>query len=182
MPRSGLRLVGWLAAIAGLSYVLGRYGMSHGADTASPGADRTGVSLSSNRGAFARTAAAAACAVVLVCACAAGGVRYAQQSRNEAIARALLHGDPASAPALIRRYGCGGCHTISAAPGADGQVGPSLNNLRQRVFIGGAVRNAPDNLVRWIVSPSSLAPGTAMPASGITEAEARDVATFLYAH
>jgi cytochrome c2 len=119
---------------------------------------------------------------LLACAGAAAGMRHAEQSRNLTIARALLHGDPRKAPALIRRYGCGGCHTISAVQGADGKVAPPLDHLRQRVFIGGTVRNTPDNLMRWIVSPRSLSPDTAMPASGITQAEARDLATFLYAH
>jgi cytochrome c len=42
------------------------------------------------------------------------------------------------------------------------------------------ISNTPDNLVQWIVSPQSFSPQSAMPATGITEAEARDVATFLY--
>jgi cytochrome c len=109
-------------------------------------------------------------------------MRYSEQSQNDAIARALLQGNPDNASVLIRRYGCGGCHTISAVSGADGQVAGSLDGIRQRVFIAGKVRNTPETLVRWIVSPRAMAPDTAMPPSGITIAEARDVATFLYAH
>jgi mono/diheme cytochrome c family protein len=34
--------------------------------------------------------------------------------------------------------------------------------------------------VRWIVSPQTFSPRSAMPATGISEAEARDVAAWLY--
>jgi cytochrome c2 len=94
----------------------------------------------------------------------------------------LTGGDPDNAPRLLRRYGCTGCHTISALRDADGKVAPPLDHLRQRVFIAGSLRNTPDNLVHWITSPESLSPHSAMPNTGITEPEARDIAAFLYAH
>jgi cytochrome c2 len=103
-------------------------------------------------------------------------------SHDEAVARALTGGDPSQGPSLIRRYGCGACHTISALPGADGKVAAPLDQLRKRVYIGGVTLNSPDNLVRWIVSPRMFSLQTAMPATGISEAEARHVAAFLYAH
>jgi cytochrome c len=102
--------------------------------------------------------------------------------REEAIARAMTGGNPSRAPLLIRRYGCGGCHTISGVPGADGKVAAPLDQFRQRVFIAGVLRNTPDNLRQWIVAPQNFSSQSAMPASGITENEARDVAAFLYAH
>lgn len=103
-----------------------------------------------------------------------------QNVQQTAIALALTHGDPRGAPTLITRYGCGGCHTITGAPGADGKVGPDLSGLRERVYVGGVLRNTPDNLVQWIVNPQRFSPRSAMPATGITEAEARDVAAYLY--
>jgi cytochrome c len=99
---------------------------------------------------------------------------------EDAVAKALTGGDPRQAPSLIRRYGCGGCHTISAIAGADGKVAAPLDQLRKRVYIGGMLQNTPDNLVRWIVSPRTFSPQTAMPDTGITETEARHVAAFLY--
>jgi cytochrome c1 len=48
------------------------------------------------------------------------------------------------------------------------------------VFIGGVSGNSPDNLVQWIVTPQKFSPRSAMPATGILEAEARDVAAYLY--
>ncbi len=93
----------------------------------------------------------------------------------------MTGGDPSHAPEIMRRYGCTGCHTIPGVAGADGQVGTPLAGLRGRVYIAGVAANSPDNLVRWIVAPQAFSPRTAMPATGITEAEARDVAAYLYA-
>jgi cytochrome c len=105
---------------------------------------------------------------------------FSLQAADRAIAKALTGGDPDKAPALLRRYGCSGCHTIPGLAGADGKVAPPLEGLRKRVYIAGKVQNTPENLIRWIVSPQALAPGSAMPQTGINESEARDVAAFLY--
>jgi cytochrome c len=109
-------------------------------------------------------------------------VRAAQQrSETRAIAVAMTSGDPERAPALMTRYGCGGCHTISGIPGADGKVGPALKDLRGRVYVASSTRNTADNLIGFIVDPQRFSPRSAMPKTGITEAEARDVAAYLYA-
>ena len=111
------------------------------------------------------------------------GAQYLKRSQTEqSVASAMTGGDALKAPFLMRRYGCAGCHEISGVPGADGKVGPSLDGLRERVYIGGVAANRADNLIRWIVNPQAFSPGTAMPASGISEAEARDVAAYLYGH
>jgi cytochrome c1 len=56
-----------------------------------------------------------------------------------------------------------------------------LADLRERVYVGGVLWNSSDNLIGWIVDPQRFSPHSAMPATGITEAEARDVAAYLYA-
>jgi cytochrome c len=99
-----------------------------------------------------------------------------------AAAVALTGGDPARAPALFRRYGCSGCHTIPGIAGADGQTGAPLEGLSKHVYIAGILENRSDNLVAWIVSPQTFSPRTAMPNTGISEKEARDLAAYLYAH
>jgi cytochrome c len=111
-----------------------------------------------------------------------GGTLWKNQRRTENIAVAMTGGDVARAPDLIRRYGCAGCHTIPGIPGGDGQVGGPLQDVRRRVYVGGVVTNSPDNMIKWIVSPQALSPRSAMPATGISEAEARDVAAYLYSH
>ncbi|MDT4739910.1 c-type cytochrome [Bradyrhizobium sp. WYCCWR 12699] len=124
---------------------------------------------------------AVATASLLVAAAVVTGFARSERQQNEAIAGAMSGGDPARAPDLIRRYGCAGCHTISGIPGGDGKVGGSLDGLRGRVYVAGVASNTPDNLVQWIVKPQAFSPRSAMPATGITEAEARDVAAYLYA-
>ena len=69
----------------------------------------------------------------------------------------MTRGNPDRAPDLVRRYGCGGCHSIAGVPGADGKVGPALEGLRARVFIAGRVRNSADDLIGWIVAPQDYA-------------------------
>jgi cytochrome c1 len=99
-----------------------------------------------------------------------------------AAAVALTGGNPARAPAIFRRYGCSGCHAIPGVPGADGQTGAPLAGLSKHVYIAGVLENRSDNLVAWIVSPQSFSPQTAMPKTGISEQEAKDLAAYLYAH
>jgi cytochrome c len=118
---------------------------------------------------------------VLVTAGAAAGARWYSQHQSEIIAHALTDGEASRAPEIIRRYGCSGCHTIPGIPGADGLVGAPLSNIKSRVYVGGVVFNSPDNLIRWIVSPQTFSEHSAMPSTGISEAEARDVAAYLYA-
>ena len=103
-------------------------------------------------------------------------------SQSDAVARALTGGNPAQASAAVTRYGCGGCHTIPGLPAAEGKVGPPLGGIRQRVFIAGVLPNTADNLINWIVEPRAYSPRSAMPVTGISKAEARDVAAWLYAH
>jgi cytochrome c1 len=104
---------------------------------------------------------------------------YNRQQGIKAEVAALTGGSPDLAPELMTRYGCAGCHTVPGVRGASGRVGPPLNQFAGRVYIGGVLTNQPDHLVRWIVNPRALSPKTAMPVTGISEAEARHVAAYL---
>ena len=120
-------------------------------------------------------------AVVVALAGASAAQAWMNARQTQDVARAMTGGDPSRAPELMRRYGCAGCHTISGIHGGDGQVGGPLSGIRKRVYVGGVVTNSPDNLIRWIFNPHQFSPRTAMPATGISEREARDVAAYLYA-
>lgn len=93
---------------------------------------------------------------------------------------AVAGGDPQRGPKLITAFGCGGCHTVPGVRGANGNVGPPLTRFGDRTYIAGMLRNTPANLVRWIRDPQAVVPGNAMPNMGVTEAEARDIAAYLY--
>jgi cytochrome c2 len=92
----------------------------------------------------------------------------------------LTGGDPARGRVAIRHYGCPSCHTIPGVPGAYGLVGPPLGGIANRVYIAGMLPNTPDNMIRWIQAPQEVHEHTAMPNMGMTEAEARDIAGYLY--
>ena len=102
-----------------------------------------------------------------------------QQQRRVAVTR--TGGNPDNAPALLVRYGCADCHNIPGLSAPTGDVGPDLTGVGRRAYIAGVVANTPANLVHWIVDPQSIDPKSAMPVTGITPAEARDVAAYLYA-
>src|SRR5215213_5090410 len=94
--------------------------------------------------------------LILVIAGAAVTAAMAVRERQQrfAAATAVTGGDPSRAPAIMRRFGCSGCHTIPGVAGADGQVGGPLSDLRRRVYVGGVAQNDPEQLVRWIVTPT----------------------------
>jgi putative membrane protein len=89
-------------------------------------------------------------------------------------------GDTSQGAALIRQYGCGGCHTIPGISGADGLVGPPLNSMSRRIFIAGVLRNSPENMMAWIEEPQRFVPGNAMPNMGITRRDAQNITAYLY--
>ena len=59
-------------------------------------------------------------------------------------------------------------------------VGPPLVGWARRTMVAGYLPNTPDQLVRWITAPQSVAPGNAMPNLGVTDRDARDIAAYLY--
>ncbi len=81
----------------------------------------------------------------------------------------------------LQQYACITCHEIPGVVGAAVPVGPPLAAYARRQFVAGALPNTPDNLVRWLRDPRGVNPRTAMPDLGINEADARDIAAFLYA-
>jgi cytochrome c1 len=93
---------------------------------------------------------------------------------------AFTGGDPDRGKETTRQKGCPTCHIIPGISEAKGLVGPPLDQFASRVYVGGVVPNTPDNLVTWIMDPPKIDPLTAMPATGVSEAEARDIAAYLY--
>ena len=89
-------------------------------------------------------------------------------------------GDAKHGEKVIADVGCGACHDIPGVKGARGVVGPPLKHFAKRTFIAGEAPNKPDELVKWLMNPHATEPATAMPALGLGEGEARDVAAYLY--
>jgi cytochrome c len=89
-------------------------------------------------------------------------------------------GDPERGRDALAEYGCHSCHSIPGVDRADAFVGPPLDNWSERSFIAGQFPNEPENLVRWIMEPQAMIPGTAMPDMGVPEQAARDMSAYLY--
>jgi cytochrome c2 len=88
-------------------------------------------------------------------------------------------GDIERGRAAIRKHGCSSCHTIPGIRGADALVGPPLDRIASRTYVAGVIPNSPENLVRWLLDPPKVDPLTAMPNLRLSEADARDIASFL---
>lgn len=89
-------------------------------------------------------------------------------------------GDPERGREALRMYACHTCHVIPGVVGADKHVGPPLTAMANRRWIAGALPNAPENMIRWIMDPQSVERVTAMPHLEVTEPHARDMAAYLY--
>ena len=81
---------------------------------------------------------------------------------------------------LIRYYGCSSCHTIPGIHGADALVGPPLDRIASRSYVGGVMPNTARNMISWIQNPKAADEKTAMPNLHVTENDARDIASYLY--
>lgn len=101
----------------------------------------------------------------------------AQPDKNEASQARV--GDARAGRNALQQYLCVTCHAIPGVPGAWNYVGPALGGIAERPYIAGVLNNTSDNMVRWLRSPSTIKPGTAMPDLGVSEQDARDMAAFL---
>lgn len=79
---------------------------------------------------------------------------------------------------LFAANACVGCHTIRGV--SAGVLGPDLTHFgSRRTFAAGLFPNAVEHVALWIHDPARLKPGAKMPRLGLTDAEARAIATYL---
>lgn len=115
---------------------------------------------------------------IVALACFAAALAIAACSSHEP--SPIPGADPDHGAQLIANVGCGACHHIVGVAGANGLVGPPLDNIAQRGIIAGELPNTPENMVRWIRDPQGVEPGTAMPNLHLDERDARDIVAYLY--
>lgn len=108
------------------------------------------------------------------------GLAACSDSQDQSASSKIEGGEPEQGLALIQSYGCGTCHAISGVRGARGRVGPELRDYAQQHLLAGFLPNTPQNLIAWLIDPVAVKPRTGMPAQGVTEAEARHIASYLY--
>jgi cytochrome c2 len=101
------------------------------------------------------------------------------RSSVEDAARARTGGDVDRGRQKIAYYGCASCHSI---PGirSQAQVGPPLDHIASRTYIGVGLTNTPQNMEAWIEHPRDIAPKAAMPNLHISDSDARDISCYLY--
>lgn len=88
-------------------------------------------------------------------------------------------GDAQAGKRALHQYLCATCHQIPGVTAANQHVGPPLNGIANRKYIGGVVPNTPENMVRWLQNPKQFDPLSAMPDLGVTDKDACDIAAFL---
>jgi cytochrome c2 len=146
-----------------------------------PSAERArGASLPARRH-MGRIAVAVLFAVLLAAVGVSAALRIKRDQEADALATRLTQGDPRRGAVIALKYGCAGCHAIPGVRGPGGKVGPPLADIGARVYLGGRLTNTPDNLIQWIENPRAVDPQTAMPVTGISKREARDIAAYLLA-
>lgn len=89
-------------------------------------------------------------------------------------------GDPRLGRQAIRDFGCMSCHSVPGVTGADAWVGPPLDNWAERQYIAGREPNEPETLILFLIDPKYVDEQTAMPVTGLTEEDARNIASYLY--
>jgi len=102
-----------------------------------------------------------------------------EQPRQRTRGLLAVQGDAKNGVQVVRDIGCGNCHIIPGISGADGVVGPSLAGIGRRVYLAGVLRNTPQNMILWLRTPQAVIHGNAMPDSGLSEGDARDIAAYL---
>jgi putative membrane protein len=118
-------------------------------------------------------------ATILIAVVLVGGVLGGCE-RGEQSSTPNFRADAGRGKTLVQQLGCGGCHLIPNVAHADGNVGPPLLHVGTRVYIGGVLRNSPENMSIWLQDPQKVLPGNAMPAMGISREDSRDITAFLY--
>jgi cytochrome c1 len=94
--------------------------------------------------------------------------------------RTIAGADPARGLTVIRSSGCAACHVVPGVDWPKGLAGPSLEGFGASPMIAGRLPNQPEVLTAWLIDAPSLSPETGMPPMPLSEADARDVAAYLY--
>ncbi|NPV06932.1 MAG: LysM peptidoglycan-binding domain-containing protein [Anaerolineae bacterium] len=85
--------------------------------------------------------------------------------------------DPHRGAQGFEKHGCDLCHTVVED---DSTAAISLADLPERRFLAVGAPNTPENVIRFIQDPKSVHPSATMPKLNVPEAEALDIAVYLY--
>lgn len=89
-------------------------------------------------------------------------------------------GDAEHGKQLITQYGCYVCHITPGVAGPKGIIGPSLAGMASRPMLSNnTFPNTPENVARFIRSPASMNPNSAMPPLAVNPVDAQDLTAYL---
>ena len=84
----------------------------------------------------------------------------------------------AEGKAVYTASACVGCHTVRGV--SAGVLGPDLTHFGSRTMLAaGMWPNTPENVAEWVKDPQRLKPGVKMPDLGLTDQQAKALATYL---
>jgi len=92
----------------------------------------------------------------------------------------LTGGNPERGRMKLVQHSCISCHIIPGVPKAEGTTAASLAHWSWRGKLLNTYPNTPENLEKWLESPSHLKPGTSMPDMNVSPQDSRDMAAYLY--
>jgi cytochrome c2 len=118
--------------------------------------------------------------LVVAFVAAVNAFQFSHLDTGQAAAEDATRGSVVHGHALVRQVGCIACHSIPSFPGTIAHVGPPLDHFALRAYVAGVAENTPDNVIKFIQDPRSIAPKSAMPNLHLSEDDARDLAAFLY--
>jgi cytochrome c oxidase subunit II len=88
-------------------------------------------------------------------------------------------GTPATKTSELFVDRCSNCHQIQGTP-ATAEVGPDLTHVGSRTTLAaGTITNTLANMEEWIAHPQEVKPGNQMPDLHLTDAQVRELATYL---
>ncbi len=99
---------------------------------------------------------------------------------DDAPVRQVAGGEAKQGKRLMEQYQCGACHAIPGVAAATSTAAPPLLGFGKRSYIAGRLPNLPPQLIAWLIDPPAHKAGTMMPNLGVSEAEARHMAAYLY--
>lgn len=115
---------------------------------------------------------------VLLIGCALGGPAACADKTTGP--RQITDADPGRGLQVIEKAGCGACHSVPGLRWPAGSMAAPLDGFGNSPMIAGRLPNQPEVLIRFVQDAPSLDPDSPMPAMPISDAEARDVAAYLY--
>lgn len=87
--------------------------------------------------------------------------------------------DGARGRQLVTAYGCAACHSFPDIRFPRGGLGPSLDGFADQGLIAGRLPNQPGPLMLFVRNAPAYVPDGAMPATPMSDQDARDVAAYL---